>query len=600
MKEEIRNFAIISHINHGKSTLADRLLEITGTIEAKNMRPQFLDMMDLEREKGITIKLQPVRLELEIPDPKHQVSKYIFNLIDTPGHVDFSYEVSRSLAAIEGAILLVDVLKGVQAQTLMNLELAQEQGLTIIPIINKIDLVEKGSSRIEEVAEEIARLLKIDKKEIIKISAKKGTNLDKVLEAVIERVPPPEIKVESPLRALIFDFEYDSYQGVIAHIRVVDGEIKRGDELFLMNSRDKGQAKEVGYFKPERSPRPEIESGEIGYVILGIKDPSKIKIGDTITKSEMQFQVKPLPGYKEPKPVVFVGLFPKNPNSWSLLREALLKLKLSDPSLSFKPESKSALGRGFLCGFLGLLHAEIIIERLRREFKLDLISSAPSVCYKVIFSNGKERVVCSVIDWPEASKIKKTQEQYCELKIIVPTRFLGKALELIEKRQPSITYLSKESVLLTCQIPFREIMTNFYDKLKSATQGYGSMDYRFLDWRDADLVKLEILILGKTEESFSRIIPKESALREGKAMVEKLRKIFPPQLFAVPLQAKIGGDIIARRTVRAKRKDVIAPLYGGDYTRKKKLLEKQKKGKKKLFQRARLAVPQEVFWKMMH
>jgi GTP-binding protein LepA len=590
MIKKIRNFAIVAHIDHGKSTLADRFLELTGTIEAEKMRPQFLDTMDLEREKGITIKLQTARMEYQ---------GYILNMIDTPGHVDFTYEVSRSLAAIEGVVLLVDALKGIQAQTLMNLDLARKQNLVIIPVINKIDLAGKDSERIEEVSEEIANLLEIDKKEIIKISAKQGTDIEKVLQAVINRIPPPSMASDSLLRALIFDFEYDSFQGVIAHIRVMEGSITKGDEIYLINAQIKAKAKEVGYFKPGRLSQQELKSGEIGYVVLGIKESEKAKIGDTIINMEEQGKIKPLMGYMEPKPVVFVGLFPEDPNNWSLLREALLKLKLNDPSLNFKPESKSAFGRGFHCGFLGLLHIEIVVERLRREFNLELMTSSPSVCYKVLDFSKKERLICSVMDWPDQSTINKVYEQFCELKIIVPIKFLGKAVELVEHRHPGITHLSTDKVLITCEMPFREIMANLYDKIKSTTQGFGSMDYKFLDWREADLIKLEILVLGNPENSFSRIIPASDAYQEGKAMVEKLKNVFPSQLFSVPLQARVGGNIIARQTVSARRKDVIAPLYGGDYTRKRKLLEKQKKGKKKLKLRGQLKIPQEVFWKMM-
>ncbi|MEA3453156.1 MAG: translation elongation factor 4 [Patescibacteria group bacterium] len=590
MKQKIRNFGIVAHIDHGKSTLADRFLELTGTIESKKMRPQFLDTMDLEREKGITIKLQSARMEYK---------GYILNMIDTPGHVDFNYEVSRSLAAIEGVILLVDALKGIQAQTLMNLDLARKQDLVIIPVINKIDLAGKDNERIEEVSKEIANLLDIDKKEIIKISAKQGTDIEKVLQAVIDRIPAPGIAISAPLRALIFDFKYDTFQGVIAHIRVMEGKILKGDEIYLINANTKARAKEIGYLKPNRFPQGELKSGEIGYIILGIKESEKAKIGDTVITYGDQGKIEALKGYMEPKPVVFVGLFPENPNNWSLLREALLKLKLNDPSLNFKPESKSAFGRGFHCGFLGLLHVEIVVERLSREFNLSLMTTSPSVCYRVLDSSGEERLICSVMDWPEPSKIKKIYEQFCELKVIVPIRFLGKATELVEHRQPNITHLSTDKALIICEMPFREIMANLYDKIKSNTQGFGSMDYKFLDWREADLIKLEILVLGNPENSLSRIVPSGSAYQEGKAMVEKLKKVFPSQLFSVPLQARVNGSIIARQTVSAKRKDVIASLYGGDYTRKRKLLEQQKKGKKKLKSRGQLKIPQEVFWKMM-
>ncbi|MBU3964270.1 translation elongation factor 4 [Patescibacteria group bacterium] len=589
MNQNIRNFGIVAHIDHGKSTLADRFLELTHTIDPKKMQPQFLDMMELEREKGITIKLQPVRMEYK---------GYVLNMIDTPGHVDFTYEVSRSLAAIEGVILLVDVLKGIQAQTLMNLELAKKEGLVIIPVINKIDLIGNDEQRLATIVDEVAELLKIDRQEIITISAKSGLNVEKILEVIIEKVPAPELNTEAPLRALIFDFQYDSFKGVIAHFRVREGMIKKGDEIFMINSATRAQAKEVGFFKPERIPQDHLQSGEIGYVALGIKEPDKVKIGDTITLYNGCEKVEHLPGYKEPKAVVFVGIFPEDADDWTILRDALMKLRLNDPSLSFKPESKSALGRGFLCGFLGLLHAEIVIERLKREFNLELMTSAPSVCYLLEFEGGKEEMVCSVMDWPDESRIKKTKEQFCDLKIILPLKFLGNTLELLERRQPNINHLSTDKILLTCEMPFRELMANFYDKLKSSTQGYGSMDYHFLDWRESDLVKLEVLVLGNLEEALSTVVPREKAFQEGRAIVEKLKGIFPSQLFPVPLQAKIGGNIIARETVKARRKDVTAPLYGGDVTRKRKLLEKQKKGKKRRQGRASLRIPQAVLWKM--
>jgi len=594
MEQKIRNFAIISHIDHGKSTLADRFLEFTSTIEAKKMRPQFLDMMDLERERGITIKLQPVRME-------HK--GYTLNMIDTPGHVDFSYEVSRSLAAIEGVLLLTDISKGIQAQTLANLEMAKEQGIKIIPIINKVDLIdsEQGSlsidqDRANEVSEEVAGILNINPEEILKISAKKGFNIDKALERIISDIPAPKEKKDEPLRALIFDFQYDSYLGVIAFIRVIDGELKKDDKLYLLNSKSKAQAKEVGYFKPERQSKNTLQSGEIGYVVLGIKEPEKVKIGDTIANIEEN--IEPLMGYREPRPVIFMGLFPENPNNWGLLKEALSKFKLNDPSLTFRQESKMSLGQGFQCGFLGLLHAEIVIERLKREFNLELITSAPSVGYRIIDQKEKTNLICSAADWPDGSKIKKTQEQICEFKIIVPQDYLGQALELLANKSPEIRHLSRDKKLLVCEIPFREIMDNFYDKLKSATKGFGSMEYKIVRWQDADLVKLEILVLGELREAFSSIVPKDSAYEKAKAMLEKLLSIFPPQLFDVPLQARIGGTIISRKTVRARRKDVTGALYGGDYTRKKKLLQQQKKGKEKLKQRAKIKIPQEVFWKL--
>jgi GTP-binding protein LepA len=597
MSANIRNFCISSHIDHGKSTLADRFLEITKSVDAKKMRPQFLDSMDLERERGITIKMTPVRMEYQ---------DYVLNMIDTPGHVDFSYEVSRSLAAIEGVVLLVDISKGIQAQTLINLEMAKKENLTIIPVLNKIDLIGHSESgkifidqeRVDKVAKELAQLVGAGEKEILKISAKNGINVEKVLEAVIQKVPAPKTDLQSPFKALIFDFEYDHYKGVIAYIRVIEGELKKGEQIFLLNAGHAGQIKEIGSFRPEPVVQEVLQSGEIGYAVLGIREPDKVKIGDTVTPLQYLEKVRPLPGYKEPKPVVFVGLFPQDPNNWGLLKEGLSRLKLKDPALSFKPESKSSLGRGFYCGFLGLLHAEIVIERLKREYGLNLISSSPSVCYRMVDKDDNVKEVCSVIDWPDPSVIKKSQEQYCFLRIIVPVQYLGKVLELVEERSPRVRQLSLDKSLVECYLPFREIMANFYDKLKSATQGYGSMDYKFSHWQETKLAKLEILIASKPEPALSKIVPSEDAYKEGKELVERLEQVFPLQQFNVPLQAAIGGKIIARRTVKARRKDVTGALYGGDYTRKKKLLEKQKKGKKRLQDKGKIRVPQEVIWKV--
>lgn len=628
MAKNIRNYCISSHIDHGKSTLADRFLEITKSVDIKKMRPQFLDSMDLERERGITIKMTPVRILYEHTALNQgeagakvsrqfgvkasgasglaSVSRYVLNMIDTPGHADFSYEVSRSLAAIEGVVLLVDISKGIQAQTLINLELAKKENLVIIPVLNKIDLLGHSESgkilidqdRISKITKEVAELVGVPESEVLKISAKTGENAQEVLEQIIKKVPAPKTDTESPLRALIFDFEYDNYKGVIAYVRVVEGKIKKGEDVFLLNAKHKGQTKEVGSFKPEPVSQDELKSGEIGYVILGIKEPEKVKIGDTITHLKDAEQTKPLPGYKEPKPVVFVGLFPQNPNNWGLLKEGLAKLKLKDPALSFKPEQKSALGRGFYCGFLGLLHAEIVIERLKREYGLNLISSSPSVSYRVIDKLDNVKEVCSVMDWPDPSMIKKSQEQYSDLRIIVPMNFLGKVLELVERWSPRVSQLSYDKSLVECKLPFREIMANFYDKLKSATQGYASMDYRFSHWQDTELVKLETLIASSPEPTLSKIVPEKEAYKEGKNLVERLEQVFPPQQFSVPLQAAIGGKIIARRTVKARRKDVTGALYGGDYTRKKKLLEKQKKGKKRLQEKGKVRISQEVIWKV--
>jgi GTP-binding protein LepA len=586
--ENIRNFCIISHIDHGKSTLADRFLELTSTVENKKMKPQFLDMMDLERERGITIKLQPVRMFYK---------GHILNMIDTPGHVDFSYEVSRSLAAIEGAILLVDASKGIQAQTLSNLELAKKQNVKLIPVVNKVDLLEERSAgltisyeKLNEVIKETAKVSGVREEDVLQISAKKGLNIEEVLKTVIEKVQPP--LNASDTKALIFDFQYDNYKGVVAFVRVFGGQFLKGQEVLLLNSKAKGKIKELGYFSPELTPKNSLEAGEIGYLVLGIKESEKVKIGDTVALKN----VKPLPGYKEPKPVIFMGLFPDDTNNWNLLREALIKLKLNDPALSLRPEAKSSLGRGFLCGFLGLLHAEIVVERLKREYNLRLMTSAPSICYRVTDNNNEERLVCSVLDWPE--EYKDIKEQICALNIIVPKEHLSSVLTLLEGKSFEIKTLGIDKDILRVKMPFREIMSNFYDKLKSATKGFASMDYEVIGFQKANVVKLEILIAGKEEEVFSSIVLKDEAYNKGKTMVEKLEKNFPPQLFDVPIQARVGGNIIVRRTIRAKRKDVTAGLYGGDYTRKKKLLKKQRKGKKKLEESAKIKIPQEVVWKI--
>lgn len=585
-QKQIRNFSVISHVDHGKSTLADRFLELTGTIAVSKMRPQFLDKMDLEREKGITIKLKPVRMETEISG-----SKYILNLVDTPGHVDFSYEVSRSLAAVEGALLLVDATQGIQAQTLANLDLAKKQNLTIIPIVNKIDMAQAD---VEKTVEELSALLKIDKSEIWKISAKFGTNVKELLEVIVKKIPPPEENLNKPFRALIFDSEYDPYKGVIAYVRVVDGEVKNGEKIKLLVPQITTEAKEVGYFNPELSPQEKLSAGEIGYIATGIKEPGKIRVGDTIVMSN----VEPLAGYQEPKPMVFASLYPENPDDFDLLKDALSKLKLSDPALFFEPETKEALGRGFRCGFLGTLHIEIVSERLRREFKLDLVISNPSVVYKIIDQKKNEKFIYSATDWPDASQINTTEEPWVFLEVITPKEYMGRILDILKSFRGNYIetkYISLERIVLVYELPLREMITNLYEKIKSATQGYASMNYRILDFRPGDLVKLEILVAGEKKEAFSKIVPKERTYQEGKNLVEKLKKVLPPQQFSVALQAIVGGKIIARETIKARGKDVIGYLYGGDYTRKRKLLEKQKKGKKKLKEIGKVRIPTKVF-----
>ena len=595
MLNNIRNFSIIAHIDAGKSTLADRFLEMTNSVEAKKMRPQYLDAMDLESEKGITIKMHPIRM---------QFAEYALNLIDTPGHVDFNYEVSRSLAAVEGAILLVDATKGIQAQTIGNLDLAKHQNLVIIPVINKID---SPQARIEETKKEMVDFLGIAPAEIIEISAKEGTNIEPVLKAVIEKVPAPKMKEVEPLsslRALIFDSKYDTFKGVVAFVRLFDGEIKKGEKIYLTQGKVAGEAKEVGIFKPELTPAEKLSAGEIGYIATGIKEPDKVRVGDTITL--LNAQVSPLPGYQEPKPMVFLSIYPENSDDFELLKDSLYKLKLNDAALTFKPEFKEGLGRGFQCGFLGLLHAEIITERLKREFDLNLVLSTPSVVYKVIGQNDKENLVYTAVDWPEPSQIKTTQELWARVQVLFPANYLGQVLELfqiVENHPIKTNYLGVEKIELVYEVPLREIITkNFYDKLKGVSQGFASMNYEILDWRAVQLVKLDILILGRQEEGLSRIVPEKDAPKEGKKIVEKLKEVLPSQLFTLPLQAAVGGKIIARETIRARRRDVLAPLYGGDYTRKRKLLEQQKKGKQELKEKAmptgrqgRISIPAKVF-----
>ncbi len=587
--ENIRNFSIIAHIDHGKSTLADRFLELTGTVPKEKMRPQYLDMMDLEREKGITIKMQPVRMRF---------GDYILNLIDTPGHVDFSYEVSRSLAAVEGAILLVDVTKGIQAQTIANLELAKEQNLVIIPVLNKID---SAQARIEETREELAKLLNISKEEVFTISAKHGTNVEKLLEVVIKKIPCPVGDSNKPLRALIFDSKYDAYKGVVAYVRIIDGKIEFGEKIYLIRADSEGEAKEIGFFNPELSPQKEMTAGEIGYIATGIKETGKVRVGDTITKLKIKnekIKIEALPGYKEPMPMVFASFYPENPDQFDLLKDALNKLKLNDPSLTFEPEMKESLGRGFRCGFLGTLHAEIISERLRREYGLNLVISVPQVLYKITNQKNQEISVYSSSDWPSPQEIKEKREPWAKLEVLTPQNYLGQVLELLQEfkaRKIETKYFSRELFILIYEVPLRQILTGFYDRLKGVSQGFASMNYQILDWRPADLEKLEILIAGKKEEAFSRIVSKNEAEKEGRAVVKKLKEFLPPQLFSVPLQAVMGGKIIARETLRARGKDVIAPLYGGDYTRKRKLLEKQKKGKKELKEKGKVNIPSRVF-----
>ncbi|MDP3730925.1 MAG: translation elongation factor 4 [bacterium] len=613
MTNSIRNFCIIAHVDHGKSTLADRLLELTGTVEKRKMQEQFLDTMELERERGITIKLQPVRM-IYRPDPStiHPLensratsrgsrvggmvdgsnSDYILNLIDTPGHVDFTYEVSRSLAAVEGAILLVDATQGVQAQTLANLYLAQKQGLVIIPVINKVDL---PNARIQETEEEIFNLT--GEENILKVSAKTGEGMDKILEEVIKRIPPPDIS-EKDFRALIFDSSFDAYKGVVAYVRVFGGSVKSGEKFRLLAAKEKGEVIEVGYFFPKLEKSQEVNAGEIGYIATGIKIPGLVRVGDTIAGESAQ----PLAGYQEPLPVVFASFFPENAEQFDELKDALEKLKLTDASLAFEPESSLALGRGFRIGFLGLLHIEIISERLKREFGLGLIISSPTVEYEVFLKNGQKIKIRSAIQLPDPSSTEKIKEPISQLNIITPLTYMGAVMKLtaeLRSQYQQTDYLTKEVVRLVYLVPLSEIITDFYDRLKSVSSGYASMSYEPIGYEEADLVRLDILVAEEKIEPFSRIIPRHQAESVGRAMVDKLKDVIPPQLFAVALQAGVGGKIIARETIKARRKDVTGYLYGGDITRKKKLLEKQKRGKERMRETGRVNIPQKVFLEML-
>jgi len=595
---KIRNFVIVAHVDHGKSTLADRFLELTKTVEKRKMHEQYLDTMELERERGITIKLQPVRMAYELDG-----QKYTLNLIDTPGHVDFSYEVSRSLAAVEGAILLVDASKGVQAQTLANLHLAQQQGLKIIPVLNKIDL---PNARTEQVKEELSYLLGIEPEEILEVSAKNGTNVEKVLERVIKVVPPPKIYDGASLKALIFDSTFDAYKGVLAYIRVFEGSIKKGDKIMAFVAKAKADVLEAGYFSPNLIASDEgMSSGEIGYIATGLKDTGQIRVGDTITNEKFKNpneKFEPLSGYKEPRPMVFASFFPEKSEDYDPLKDALSKLKLTDASLVYEPESSAGLGRGFRLGFLGMLHVEIISERLKREFGLSLIITSPSVEYAVKMQNGDQLKIRSASMLPNFSGIKAIAEPIVYLEVLTPTIYVGSVMELISTLRnvyKGTDYLGKETALLKYEMPLSEVITDFYDKLKSVSSGYASMSYEPKDMQEGDLIRLDILIAKDLVEPFSRIVPKEKAYQEGRAMVTKLKEVIPPQMFEVSIQAAIGGKVIASESIRAKKKDVTQHMYGGDITRRMKLWKKQKRGKERMKETGRVNLSQDVFLKML-
>ena len=589
-QQRVRNFCIIAHIDHGKSTLADRLLEFTGSISARDMQDQVLDTMDLERERGITIKLQAVRMTYRARDGE----SYELNLIDTPGHVDFAYEVSRSLAACEGAILVVDAAQGIEAQTLANLYQAVEAGLTIVPVVNKIDL---AAAQPELVAEEISDVTGIPRDDVIFASAKQGIGTQEILEAVIARVPPPRGNPDAPLRALIFDSHYDPYRGVITYVRVVDGEIKPRTRVRMMNTGKVHEVDEVGWFAPRPHPVDKLTAGEVGYVIAAIKNVIDARVGDTITTAEGG-ATTPLPGYRQVKPMVFAGLFPTDSDQFGDLKEALEKLQLNDAALSFEPENSAALGFGFRCGFLGLLHLEIVQERLEREFELDLITTAPTVAYQVRLKRGAVIEVDNPALLPDPTTIEAIAEPFVKLSIIEPSTYVGPMMELCQDRRgvfKKLEHRPGDRVVLEYEIPLGEIIHDFYDQLKSRSKGYASMDYEMIGFREGDLVKLDVLVAGEPVDALSLITHRSKAQAQGRKLVEKLKSIIPRQLYEVPIQAAIGGKVIARETVSAMRKDVLAKCYGGDVTRKRKLLEKQKEGKRRMKRVGSVEIPQEAF-----
>jgi GTP-binding protein LepA len=587
----MRNFSIIAHVDHGKSTLADRLLELTHTIEARQMTSQVLDSMDLEREKGITIKARAVRLEYDASDGQ----RYGLNLIDTPGHVDFSYEVSRSLQACEGAILVVDAAQGIEAQTLANVHLALAQGLVIVPVINKIDL---PSAQPELVMEELENVLAIPREEVIAVSAKDGTNVAQVLEAIVERVPPPRGDQQAALQGLIFDSHYDAYKGVVAYVRLVQGRLRQHDSVRLMGSGAESEILELGVFRPQLVPVDQLAAGEVGYVATGLKSVRDCQVGDTMTIASRP-ATEPLPGYQPAKPLVFAGIYPVRGEDYAELRDALEKLHLNDASISFQPETSVALGFGFRCGFLGLLHMEIVQERLEREFGLELIASAPSVEYRVVLTHERgEVVVDNPARMPAPNDIETISEPWVKLSVITPSQYIGTLMELATDRRGSfqgLEYLDPERVLMTFELPLAEVIVDFYDQLKSRSQGYASLDYEELGYREGELVKLDVLVAGEPVDALSLIVHRSRAQSAGRALVDRLRELIPRQMFEVPLQAAIGSNVIARETIRAMRKNVLAKCYGGDVTRKRKLLEKQKEGKARMKRVGRVEIPQEAF-----
>jgi GTP-binding protein LepA len=587
----IRNFSIIAHIDHGKSTLADRILELTHTVDPRSMRAQVLDSMDLERERGITIKAQAVRV---FYTSEHDGQTYQLHLIDTPGHVDFTYEVSRSLAACEGALLVVDASQGVEAQTVANTYLAIDAGLELIPCLNKVDLPGAEPGR---VAAEVAELLGEPPESVRRISAKTGQGVTEVLDELIARVPAPAGDPAAPPRALIFDSEFDQYRGVIAYIRMVDGTFSQGEPILAMQAGTRAEIDDIGFFTPEMTPAPSLGAGEVGYLITGIKDVTRLRVGDTLTSARTP-AADALPGYREVKPMVFCGLFPIDSDDYPDLRDALEKLSLNDAALSWDPETSDALGFGFRCGFLGLLHMDIVRERLEREYDLELLATMPSVEYEVTLIDGTVQAVHSPNDMPDPARVAEVREPYIRASILTPKEFIGQIIELCQERRGDslgMHFLSTERVQLTYDLPLAEIVLDFFDQLKSRTRGYASLDYELIGLRESDLVKLDILLAGEPVDALSMLVHRSKAYEAGRALTEKLREKIPRQQYDVPIQAAIGSRIVARETIKAFRKDVTAKCYGGDITRKRKLLEQQKRGKQRMKQVGRIEVPQEAF-----
>jgi GTP-binding protein LepA len=587
--ELIRNFCIIAHIDHGKSTLADRMLQFTGVVEGRDMRAQYLDRMDIERERGITIKAQNVRLPWQVGGQDH-----VLHMIDTPGHVDFTYEVSRALEACEGAVLLVDAAQGIEAQTLANLYLALDKDLTVIPVLNKIDL---PAADPEKYAAELAHIIGCEPDDVLRVSAKTGMGVRELLNEVVRLVPPPQGNPDAPSRAMIFDSVYDTYRGVVTYIRVVDGKITPRERIRMMSTNATHELLEVGIISPEPKPSVGLGVGEVGYLITGVKDVRQSRVGDTVT-AERKGATQALAGYREPRPMVYSGLYPVDGSEYPDLREALDKLRLNDAALSYEPETSAALGFGFRCGFLGLLHLEIVRERLEREAGLDLISTAPNVVYRVVQEDGVEHIVTNPSDWPEGAKIAEIYEPVVKTTIITPSDYIGSIMELCQSRRGQLggmDYLSTDRVELRYTLPLAEIIYDFFDTLKSRTRGYASLDYEEAGEQTADLVKVDILLQGEPVDAFSSIVHRDASYGYGTRMATKLRELIPRQQFEVPIQAAIGSRVIARETIRAMRKDVLAKCYGGDITRKRKLLEKQKEGKKRMKMVGRVEVPQEAF-----